>query len=201
MLPSFKGYSKNNLQTRNEGNECRIKTNKCGTGKFSLFFCYNISNQFQRLEVKKSEDLTTELLRMKNNFNLRGALGKSQIFFIKLINARSRIFSWRVSPIKKLPRDAGKTQLLEILVKESDYGICLKKTMKRYQLRKNDINNCSPKLYHELSKHAHTHYGNMWKLAVRDTEHTIVEVAAFETVFSTLKNMKCFNLPLTIEVS
>jgi hypothetical protein len=76
----------------------------------------------------------------------------------------------------------------------------LKRTLKRYQLRRKDVDNCSKNLYHELSKHAHTRYGNTTKLAARDTEHTITEVAAIEAVFCTLKKLRCFSIPLTIEV-
>ena len=93
------------------------------------------------------------------------------------------------------------SKILSELLKDPEYKNSLDCTLKRYQLRKVDVNNCSRNIYHELSKHAHTrYYGNMTELVVHDKEHTITEVASIETIFSTLKKRRCFRLPLTIQV-
>lgn len=66
----------------------RNETKGCRDGKFSQKLLYNISNQFQLLMQEKSKlrVLQTELLKLKNNFNLRGALGMVSIFIVRLIN-------------------------------------------------------------------------------------------------------------------
>ena len=102
--------------------------------------------------------------------------------------------------LRKLSPEMGQTKILETLMNDQVYKSCLKTTFKRYQIRKIEIRRSSATIYHELSKHAHTRYGNMDKLVISAPEHAISEVAALETVFCALKKRNCFRLPLTIEV-
>ena len=80
---------------------------------------------------------------------------------------------------------------------DPEYDECIRITTSRYQLRRIDNNTCAKVLYHELSKHTH---GNTGELFVRDSEHTMPEIAAIESVFCTLKKRGCFHIPLTIIV-
>ncbi|KAH8995485.1 hypothetical protein EDB92DRAFT_209132 [Lactarius akahatsu] len=132
----------------------------------------------ERLE-EKIGFLQRDILRLRNNFNLRGALEFSLDEYKKL---------------HKIP-EAGRMPLLQHLIKHQAYQACLVTVTERYQLRKEDINSCVRMLYHELSKHAH---GNTAELAVVESEHTITEIAALEAVFCALKNEGCFRIPLKL---
>ncbi|KAH9173486.1 hypothetical protein EDB89DRAFT_2228638 [Lactarius sanguifluus] len=120
-----------------------------------------------------------DVLRLRNNFNLRGALEFSLDEYKNL---------------HKIP-ETGKTPLLQHLINHQAYQACLVSVTERYQLRKEDVNACARTLYHELSKHAH---GNTAELAVVESEHTITEVAALEAVFCALKNEGCLRIPLKL---
>ncbi|KAH9173485.1 hypothetical protein EDB89DRAFT_698945 [Lactarius sanguifluus] len=123
--------------------------------------------------------LQRDVLRLRNNFNLRGAL------------------EFSLDEYKKLHKihEAGKTPLLQHLINHQAYQACLVSVTERYQLRKEDVNACARTLYHELSKHAH---GNTAELAVVESEHTVTEVAALEAVFCALKNEGCLRIPLKL---
>ncbi|KAH9173481.1 hypothetical protein EDB89DRAFT_2156007 [Lactarius sanguifluus] len=123
--------------------------------------------------------LQRDVLRLRNNFNLRGALELSLDEFKKL---------------HKIP-EASRTTLLQHLIKHQAYQACLEDVIRCYQLQKEDVNACTRTLYHKLSKHAH---GNTAELAVVESEHTITEVAALEAVFCALKNEGCFRIPLKL---
>jgi len=126
--------------------------------------------------------LQSDLLRLQNNFNLRGAL------------------EFSLEQYQKLPKvpHSGKKALIAHLTQDPGYQQCLQDTAQRLQLRTQDINACTEVLYHELSKHAH---GNTSDLVVNDHEHTITEVAALEAVFCALKAKGCFNFPLKIIIN
>ncbi|KAH9160835.1 hypothetical protein EDB89DRAFT_698726 [Lactarius sanguifluus] len=123
--------------------------------------------------------LERDILRLRNNFNLRGAL------------------EFSLDEYKQMHKfqESGRTSLLQHLLKDTAYNSCLTKVTERYQLRKEDINACACNLYHELSKHAH---GNTAELVVVESEHTVTEVAALEAVFCALKTKGCFRIPLKL---
>ncbi|KAI9432512.1 hypothetical protein H4582DRAFT_2061711 [Lactarius indigo] len=123
--------------------------------------------------------LQQDILRLRNNFNLRGAL------------------EFSLDEYKQMHKfqETARPSLLQHLLKGTAYNSCLTKVTESYQLRKEDINACAHSLYHELSKHAH---GNTAELAVVESEHTITEVAAIEAVFCALKTKGCFRIPLKL---
>jgi len=126
--------------------------------------------------------LQCDVLRLRNNFNLRGAL------------------EFSLEQYRKLPKvpQVGKSDLLNHLSHDPDYEVCVQNITQRLQLRRQDVNACTTVLYHGLSKHAH---GNTSDLVVNDNKHTITEVAALEAVFCALKAKGCFNFPLKIIVN
>ena len=89
-------------------------------------------------------------------------------------------------------------KILSMLLKEREYDVCLKKTVGRYQLQKEDVKNCSKSIFDKLSKYS-DHGNTMEDLTVYDFQHSIIEVAAIESVFCTLKKMGCIYFPLRIE--
>ena len=98
--------------------------------------------------------------------------------------------------VSKRLKQFSKPKILQHLIDhDPEYQKCLESVSNRYQLRKADVNACTRVLYHELSKHAH---GNTSSLCVKDTEHTVTEVAALEAVFCALKKQECFRLPLKL---
>ena len=101
----------------------------------------------------------------------------------------------KYSELEKL--NGGKSKILLKLMDDSTYKRVLKKTLNNYHLRESDVNSCSRNLYHELSKHAQ---GNTEELVITETEHTITEVAAMETVFGALKERGCLSMPIKIFV-
>jgi hypothetical protein len=125
--------------------------------------------------------LQRDVLRLRNNFNLRGALEYSLDAYGDRIKAPQ----------------ASKTYLLEHLMKDPEYTNCLETVTERLQLRGADVNMCAHVLYHELSKHAH---GNTAELIINNTEHTMTGVAAIEAVFCTLKTKTCFEIPMKIRI-
>ncbi|KAH9173473.1 hypothetical protein EDB89DRAFT_698171 [Lactarius sanguifluus] len=126
--------------------------------------------------------LQKDMLCLQNNFNLRGALEFSLDEYKKT---------------HKVP-ETSRMLLLHHLLKDQVYQTCLSSVTEHFQLRKEDVNSCARALYHELSKHAH---GNTAELVVRDSEHTMTEVAALKAVFCALKAKGCFHLPVKISVS
>ena len=95
-------------------------------------------------------------------------------------------------------RDSGKSKILQLLLKDPAYKSCLEKTVKLYQLPKEDVENCSRNVHDILKKHADGNYMFDYELYVYDSEHSITEVAAIECVFWTLKAVGTFYIPLTI---
>ena len=77
------------------------------------------------------------------------------------------------------------------------YEKCLEQTCQHYSLRKQDVNNCSEALYHNLSKYGH---GNTHELVIRDTDHTMTEIASIEAIFGTLKVKECFRIPVKVVI-
>ena len=63
---------------------------------FETPYC-NIFNQFQQLEERKAEMLQTELLKLKNNLNLLGALGIGPQYGLntKFYPHRLELFEWQ----------------------------------------------------------------------------------------------------------
>ncbi|KAN0129617.1 hypothetical protein V8E53_012613 [Lactarius tabidus] len=137
----------------------------------------------ERIQKLRFEDkigiLQRDLLRLRNNFNLCGALEYSLEAYRDSIKASH----------------ASKTFLLEQLTKDKDYQKCLMDVSCRLQLREADVNACTRVLYHELSKHAH---GNTEELIAHYNEHTMTEIAAIEAVFCALKTKHFFHIPLKI---
>jgi len=97
--------------------------------------------------------------------------------------------------VRGLP-SVSKSKILDELMKDPSYVLCQDMKLKKYHLRKSDVDACTRALYHELSKHAHG--TNAGELCIRDTEHTMTEIAAIECVFCALKKRDCFRLPLKI---
>ena len=112
----------------------------------------------------------------------------------KLIFAEFSLEEYKI--IRKL-RESAKTKILHCLFEDPTYKSCLKTMLDRYQLQRQDVEACAQTLYHELSKHVH---GNTKELIVDDSEHSMTEVVALETVFSALKKKGCFKIPLKLVV-
>ena len=97
---------------------------------------YNISNHFRLLlkEKTKSKKLQTELLRVKNNFNLRGALGKVSNFpshYKALLILFFRSFPRRIQGIEKTPgtlQDVEDAQWITLVLKDPEYKNSLDST-------------------------------------------------------------------------
>lgn len=87
-----------------------------------------------------------------------------------------------------------------MLLKDRQYDLCLKKTVCRYKLAKDDVKNCSRNILGKLSSY-YADYGNSIEdLTVYDSQYSITEVAAIESVFWTLKKLGCIYFPLRIQV-
>jgi hypothetical protein len=99
--------------------------------------------------------------------------------------------------LRRLPDDSEDAVILHELLKEPTYDVCLKKNVERYKLFKHQVHSCSEAMYYEFSKHA---VGDPGDLHVHDTEHTMTEVAATESIFGALKELGCFRGPVTIHV-
>lgn len=94
---------------------------------------------------------------------------------------------------------ASGSKILSILLEEREYDVCLKKTAGRYQLKKDDVKHCSSNILFNLAE-KYADYGNiMDDLTVCDSQHSITEVAAIESIFWTLKKMGHIYFPLRIQ--
>ena len=94
--------------------------------------------------------------------------------------------------------DAPASKITPLLLEEPKYNECLKKTVRRYKLKKDDVKKCSSNIFDKL--HAeYADWGNtMDVLTVYDSKYSITEVAAIESLFCALKKLGCFYFPLRI---
>ncbi|KAJ1548469.1 hypothetical protein HK096_001867 [Nowakowskiella sp. JEL0078] len=135
-----------------------------------------LSNKITDLQLEKYQ---TDLLRLKNNFNLRGALEFSLLEYFRSLSVNLQL----LASGKEVYKGCEKI-IVENLMNEEEFREILKEQAQKRSLRVNDVDACVKALYHELSKHAH---GNIAKLVVSQKEHTPTEVAAIVSVFQFLK--------------
>lgn len=125
-----------------------------------------------------------------------------QILYMTLLLTCFGDFSLKNYSILKRMENPGKSEILSHIVDDSSYRACLKKTLSHTRYDeindKKDVKACSLALYPIIAKKPFK--GNEVELEVNDTEHTIVEIAAIETVFLTLKKYGCFLMRLKLHL-